>query len=155
MAETEADFIAFDGAATGAGASASAPAESSTAPATTHKKRQSKAEANATLFVSSLPYNATSTDLVTHFSFIGPIRHGFVATDKESGKSKGVGYVTFAMREDAERALAELDGGAFGGKGRKIRVSWADRKVSALLLLLLLLERPEPLRRRCAVRNDR
>lgn len=121
MADNE-DFIAFDNAEGAAGAG---EAGSSSRP-----KRQSKAEANATLFVSSLPYNATSTDLVTHFSFIGPIRHGFVATDKESGKSKGVGYVTFAMREDAERALAELDGGAFGDKGRKIRVSWADKKVS-------------------------
>lgn len=85
---------------------------------------------NSTVFVSSLPYNATSTDLVTHFSFIGPIRHGFVATDRETGKSKGVGYVTYAMKEDAERALEELNGSAFGAKGRKIRVSMADRKVS-------------------------
>lgn len=125
MADTDADFIAFDNEA------------GSSAPATPagKQKRQSKSEANATLFVSSLPYNATSTDLVTHFSFIGPIRHGFVATDKETGKSKGVGYVTYAMREDAERALAELDGGAFGDKGRKIRVSWADKKVSSLCIV--------------------
>jgi nucleolar protein 4 len=84
----------------------------------------------ATLFVSSLPYNATSTDLVTHFSFVGPIRHGFVATDRDTGKSKGVGYVTYALKEDAERAVAELDGSEFGDKGRKIRAVLADRKVS-------------------------
>ncbi|KAL1408493.1 RNA recognition motif-containing protein [Vanrija albida] len=86
--------------------------------------------AAATLFVSSLPYNATSTDLITHFSFIGPIRHGFVATDRETGNSKGVGYVTYSMREDAERAIEELDNKEFGGKGRKIRVGWADQKLS-------------------------
>lgn len=34
------------------------------------------------------------------------------------------------MLEDAEKAVAELDGGEFGAKGRKIRVSWADKKVS-------------------------
>ncbi|ORY21458.1 hypothetical protein BCR39DRAFT_553517 [Naematelia encephala] len=83
---------------------------------------------NTTVFVSSLPYAATSTDLLTHFSFIGPVRHGFVATDKETGKSKGVGYVTYSLREDAERAVTELDGGDFGPKGRKIRVAWADAK---------------------------
>ena len=81
------------------------------------------------MFVSSLPYNATTTDIVTHFSFIGPVHHGFIAKDKESGTSKGVGYVTYALKEDAERAIEELDGGAFGDKGRKIRVTWADKKV--------------------------
>lgn len=84
---------------------------------------------STTIFISSLPYAATTTDLLTHFSYIGPVRHGFVATDKESGKSKGVGYVTYSLREDAERAVAELDGGELGGKGRKIRIAWADEKV--------------------------
>ncbi|CAK9784974.1 hypothetical protein CC85DRAFT_267175 [Cutaneotrichosporon oleaginosum] len=92
----------------------------------TQRVREPKGQ--TTLFVSSLPYNATSTDLVTHFSFIGPVRHGFVATDRDSGKSKGVGYVTYAMKEDAERAVTELNGSEFGAKGRKIRVSWADKK---------------------------
>lgn len=82
--------------------------------------------------MSSLPYTATSTDLLTHFSFIGPVRHGFVATDKATGKSKGVGYVTYSMKEDAQRAVDELDGQAFGD-GRKIRVSWADDKVGSSL----------------------
>lgn len=85
------------------------------------------------MFVSSLPYNATTTDLVTHFSFIGPVHHGFIAKEKESGTSKGVGYVTYALLEDAERAIAELDGGAFGDKGRKIGVKWAERKVGPFM----------------------
>ncbi len=107
------------------------PLEGTPVPTDTKKERQRpEPKYQTTLFVSSLPYNATSTDLVTHFSFIGPVRHGFVATDRESGKSKGVGYVTYAMKEDAERAVTELNGSEFGAKGRKIRVSWADRKVS-------------------------
>ncbi len=84
---------------------------------------------STTVFISSLPYAATTTDLLTHFSYIGPVRHGFIATDKESGKSKGVGYVTYSLKEDADRAVTELDGGEFGGKGRKIRVTWADKRV--------------------------
>jgi nucleolar protein 4 len=89
-----------------------------------------KLMSSTTVFVSSLPYNATTTDIITHFSFIGPVRHGFIATDKESGTSKGVGYVTYSLKEDAERAVEELDGGAFGAKGRKISVTMADKKVS-------------------------
>jgi nucleolar protein 4 len=84
---------------------------------------------STTVFISSLPYTATTTDVLTHFSFIGPVRHGFVATDKASGKSKGVGYVTYSLLEDAERAVNELDGGEFGDKGRKIRVQWAEHRV--------------------------
>ncbi|RXK42197.1 hypothetical protein M231_00555 [Tremella mesenterica] len=83
---------------------------------------------NTTIFVSSLPFSATTTDLLTHFSFLGPVRHGFIATDKTTGKSKGVGYVTYSLKEDAETAVKELDGSEFGDKGRKIRVEWADKR---------------------------
>lgn len=82
--------------------------------------------------MSSLPYTATSTDLVTHFSYLGPVRHGFVATDKATGKSKGVGYVTYSLKEDAEQALLELDNKDFGGNGRKIRVGWATARPGTL-----------------------
>jgi nucleolar protein 4 len=37
-----------------------------------------------TVFVSSLPYETTTTDLITHFSFIGPVKNGFVVKDKVS-----------------------------------------------------------------------
>ncbi len=40
-----------------------------------------------------------------------------------------MGYVTYSLKEDAERAVSELDGGEFGGEGRKIRVVWADKRV--------------------------
>ncbi|KAL7423249.1 RNA recognition motif-containing protein [Cryptotrichosporon argae] len=118
------DFIPLDESDGAASASASTSAGS--------KARKPRVEReNTTVFVSSLPYTATTTDLVTHFSFVGPIRHGFVATDRETGKSKGVGYVTYSLAEDAARAVAELDGGSFG-QGRKIRVAWADKKPDRL-----------------------
>ena len=93
------------------------------------KKLNPDVKSSTTVFISSLPYDATTTDLLTHFSFIGPVRHGFVATDKESSKSKGVGYVTYSLAEDALRAVSELDDGEFGGKGRKLRVVMADKRV--------------------------
>ncbi|WWC87334.1 uncharacterized protein L201_002223 [Kwoniella dendrophila CBS 6074] len=102
-------------------------------------KKERKERVNTTVFVSSLPYTATTTDLLTHFSYLGPVRHGFVATDKDTGKSKGVGYVTYSLKEDADRAIQELNNSIFGGGNRKIRVSVAgeraslkDRKAAAL-----------------------
>ena len=58
----------------------------------------------ATVFVSNLLYSATSTDLKTLFSAIGPVRTAFVVLDQDLGTSKG-GYVTIAIREDAQLVM--------------------------------------------------
>lgn len=44
--------------------------------------------------------------------------------------SKGVGYVSFAIKEDASSAMETIDRDGLVLEGRKIRVNWADRKVS-------------------------
>ncbi|KJA15654.1 hypothetical protein HYPSUDRAFT_48115 [Hypholoma sublateritium FD-334 SS-4] len=82
----------------------------------------------ATLFVSNLPYSATSVDLQTLFSDIAPVRTAFVVTEQGSGVSKGVGYVSFALKEDAESAYEQLSKDGINLVGRKLRVQWADSK---------------------------
>ena len=85
---------------------------------------------SATIFVSNLPYSATSTDIKTLFSDIGPVRSAFVVLDQTSGVSKGVGYVSFAIREDAQLAHDTVNGGeGLEIAGRKLRVDWAGSKV--------------------------
>jgi nucleolar protein 4 len=83
----------------------------------------------STLFVSNLPYTATSTDLQTLFSDFAPVRTAFVVTEHGTGVSKGVGYVSFAAREDAQSVWqqAQTDGVKMNGRG--IRVAWAENKV--------------------------
>lgn len=44
--------------------------------------------------------------------------------------SKGVGYVSFAIKEDASSAMETIERDGLVLEGRKIRVNWADRKVS-------------------------
>lgn len=88
----------------------------------------SKAKVNATLFVSRLPYTATSTDLQTMFSEIGPLKRAFVVTDQQTKKSKGVGYVTFAIPQDATTALEQLHGKSIDGSSRKMQITFADHK---------------------------
>ncbi|EIN04750.1 hypothetical protein PUNSTDRAFT_146379 [Punctularia strigosozonata HHB-11173 SS5] len=82
----------------------------------------------STLFVSNLPYTATSTDLQTLFSDIAPVRSAFVVTEHGSGVSKGVGYVSFAIKEDAQGAYDKIAEEGIELDGRKLRVTWAEKK---------------------------
>ncbi|KAI6045250.1 hypothetical protein EDC04DRAFT_134612 [Pisolithus marmoratus] len=82
----------------------------------------------STLFVSNLPYNATSTDLKTAFSDLAPVRSAFVVLERGTGVSKGVGYVSFAIREDAKTAFDTITSDGMIMNGRKLRVEWAGRK---------------------------
>ena len=88
----------------------------------------SEARRGNTLFVTRIPYHVTNTDLETFFSDIGPLRRAFVVTDKETHKSKGVGYVTYADAADAEKALEKLQGASLDGSKRHVQLQWADRK---------------------------
>ncbi|PFH48806.1 hypothetical protein AMATHDRAFT_5445 [Amanita thiersii Skay4041] len=85
----------------------------------------------STLFVSNLPYTATSTDLQTLFSEAAPVRNAFVVCEHGTGVSKGVGYVSFGIREDAETAYNQVSQGGLTLAGRKLRVQWAEQKMKA------------------------
>ncbi|KAH8103307.1 RNA-binding domain-containing protein [Cristinia sonorae] len=82
----------------------------------------------STIFVSNLPYSATSTDLNTLFSDLGPVRSAFVVLDHSTGSSKGVGYVSFAIKEDAQAAFDKVNehGEGILLDGRKLRAAWPD-----------------------------
>ncbi|KAI0371919.1 RNA-binding domain-containing protein [Pilatotrama ljubarskyi] len=82
----------------------------------------------STLFVSNLPYTATSTDLKTLFSDIAPVRTAFVVLEQGTGVSKGVGYVSFAIREDAAMAIDKISKEGITLDGRALRVQWAGSK---------------------------
>jgi nucleolar protein 4 len=83
----------------------------------------------STIFVSNLPYTTTSVDLQTLFSDIAPVRSAFVVTEQGTGLSKGVGYVAFALKEDAESAFENISKNGISLVGRKLRVQWAENKV--------------------------
>lgn len=74
------------------------------------------------LFVGSLPWSITSDTLRELFAQYGEITEAMVITDRDSGRSKGFGFVTFASEESAQKAL-EMDGKEI--EGRKIVVNVA------------------------------
>lgn len=81
---------------------------------------------SSTLFVSNLPYTATSTDLKTLFSDIAPIRNAFVVLEHGTGVSKGVGYVSFAIKEDVQLALEKISSQGLTIDGRSVRAQLAE-----------------------------
>ena len=78
------------------------------------------------LFVGNLSYGTTSQDLENHFRQIGETTSAQVITDRESGRSRGFGFVEMASGEDAQRAIRELDGKEL--QGRSINVSEARER---------------------------
>lgn len=79
--------------------------------------------------MSNLPYQATSVDLQTLFSDIAPVRSAFVVLEHGTGVSKGVGYVSFAIKEDAQSVFDQVSKDGIHLAGRNLRVQFADKKV--------------------------
>lgn len=61
------------------------------------------------LFVGNLPWSTSDADLEAIFSRIGAVTSARVITDRESGRSRGFGFVEMDQA-DGQRAIAELDG---------------------------------------------
>lgn len=88
-------------------------------------KLENSVHSKSTLFVSTIPFDATNNDLEEFFSEVGPIRNCFLI--KKDGKSTGCGYVQFALAEDAEKAMKSLKKKKFNGK-RTLKIKLAIKK---------------------------
>lgn len=78
------------------------------------------------LFVGGLPYSVCDDRLVQVFEAVGPVKTAKVITDRESGRSKGFGFVEFEKRADSEEAVRKLDGTELDG--RRIKVAIAEER---------------------------
>jgi len=78
------------------------------------------------LFVGGLAWATDNDSLNAAFSTFGPIEEAKVITDRESGRSRGFGFVTFENDADADRAVEAMDGKELDG--RPIRVNEARER---------------------------
>ena len=86
-------------------------------------EQRTKQQKGRSLFVRSLPHDATSESLTSFFSQSFPLKHATVVVDSESKQSKGYGFVTFADVEDAQSAKDRLHGSLFGGSRIKVELA--------------------------------
>jgi RNA recognition motif-containing protein len=68
------------------------------------------------LYVGSLPYSTTEQQLSELFSQHGTVQSAKVITDRYTGQSRGFGFVEMASGEEAQKAIAALNGAALGGR---------------------------------------
>lgn len=80
------------------------------------------------LFVGNLSFQTTETDLREMLAPLGQIMRIHIATDRETGRSRGFAFVEMANDEEAKNAIAALDGKELAG--RKIKVNEARPKTA-------------------------
>ena len=78
------------------------------------------------LFVGGLSWDTTDDGLRQAFASYGEITEAKVITDRDTGRSRGFGFVTFAQDEGAKTAISKMDGTNLDGK--TIKVNEAQEK---------------------------
>ena len=85
-----------------------------------------KRDMSKKLFVGSLSWDTNDEGLRNAFAVHGEISEAVVVSDRDTGRSRGFGFVTFEDDESADKAIAALNGTELDG--RTIRVDVAQAK---------------------------
>ena len=75
------------------------------------------------IYVGNLSFQTTESDITQAFSGFGPVESVSIITDRDTGRSKGFGFVEMSSDDEAQRATTALNGTDF--EGRNIVVSEA------------------------------
>jgi RNA recognition motif-containing protein len=75
---------------------------------------------SAKLYVGNLAYTATNADLEQAFGEFGEVKSVRIITDRESGRSKGFGFVEMGSSEEGQKAMNGLNGKEVLGRAIKI-----------------------------------
>ncbi|MFL2546975.1 MAG: RNA recognition motif domain-containing protein [Candidatus Rariloculaceae bacterium] len=68
------------------------------------------------LYVGNLPYSVGEQDLNEKFSSFGTVETATLITDRDTGRSKGFGFVEMATDAEAQTAIDELNGTDYDGR---------------------------------------
>ena len=81
------------------------------------------------IYVGNLPWRATDAQLTEIFSTHGEVVEARIITDRETGRSRGFGFVTMASNDSAQNAIRALNGHSI--EGRAIVVNEAREQQGA------------------------
>lgn len=77
----------------------------------------------AKLYVGNLPYRTTEDALSEYFGQCGSVESVAIITDRDSGRSKGFGFVEMSSDEEAQAAVSQLNGQEFEGRNLKVDIA--------------------------------
>lgn len=72
------------------------------------------------LYVGNLTYDTTNSALETMFAEFGEVRSAQVANDRDTGRSKGFGFVEMSNDQEAKAAISALNGKEVGGRALNV-----------------------------------
>ena len=72
------------------------------------------------LFIGGLPFSTSTDRLREVFAAVGQVESAAVVMDRDTGRSRGFGFVEMATMEEADRAIAQLNGTDLDGRQLKV-----------------------------------
>lgn len=80
------------------------------------------------LFVGGIPYRTTEQDLQDAFSKAGTVTSARIIKERETGRSKGFGFIEMETEEAAEAAIEMWNGKEFDGRELIVNIARAEEK---------------------------
>ena len=72
------------------------------------------------LYVGNLSFNTTNQDLTELFGTVGSVQSANIIEDRETGRSRGFGFVEMSSQEEGQNAISQLDGKEVDGRSLKV-----------------------------------
>ncbi|MCP4304238.1 MAG: RNA-binding protein [bacterium] len=72
------------------------------------------------IYVGNLPFSSAGADLEELFGEYGQVDSASVISDRETGRSRGFGFVEMSNDDEARKAIEELDGADFDGRNLRV-----------------------------------
>jgi RNA recognition motif-containing protein len=72
------------------------------------------------LYVGNLSFNTSTQDLETMFAEVGTVQSANLIEDRETGRSRGFGFVEMSTAEEAQKAISSFDGKEIDGRSLKV-----------------------------------
>ncbi len=72
------------------------------------------------IYVGNISFEATNETLSTQFEQYGTVKSTKIITDRDTGRSKGFGFVEMSSASEASEAISNLDGTMFEGRQLKV-----------------------------------
>ena len=75
------------------------------------------------IYIGNLPWGATQDDLVQLFSPYGTVEKTQIISDRETGRSRGFGFVEMSSEEDANKAIEALNNSPYSGRPLTVNIA--------------------------------